>query len=182
MEERTLAETPWLSLREKVFHTRNGQEKKWSYVTRPNTGGGVCIIATTREAPRDVILVRQFRPALGQHVYEFPAGLLDDGETWEAAALRELQEETGYTGTIRTTGPLALSSPGLTDEGNVVIEVVITGQGEPAPEDEERIEVLRWPLAELFPRLQELACAGERIDAKLWCYALGRHAAQRDAT
>ncbi|MDP0500788.1 MAG: NUDIX hydrolase [Verrucomicrobiota bacterium JB022] len=181
MEERVLAETPWLSLRERTFHTRHGEPKSWSYVTRPNTGGGVCIIATTTDEPRLVILVRQFRPAIAKTVLEFPAGLLDADEAPEVAALRELQEETGYVGHVSSAGPLVMSSPGMTNEGNCVVEVQITGQTTAAPEDDENIEVLRWPLAELFPRLQAAVAAGEVVDAKLWCYALGRHLAAAEA-
>jgi ADP-ribose pyrophosphatase len=42
-----------------------------------------------------VPIVRQFRPCVGDFTWEFPAGTLDDGETVEAAARRELREETG---------------------------------------------------------------------------------------
>ncbi|HDQ45102.1 MAG TPA: NUDIX hydrolase [bacterium] len=43
-----------------------------------------------------VILVRQHRPAVGKTLIEIPAGLLDEGESPEEAALRECEEETGY--------------------------------------------------------------------------------------
>jgi 8-oxo-dGTP pyrophosphatase MutT (NUDIX family) len=42
------------------------------------------------------IVVRQHRPAIGKTLIEIPAGLLDDGESPEDAALRECEEETGY--------------------------------------------------------------------------------------
>jgi len=43
-----------------------------------------------------VHLVRQHRPAIGQTILEIPAGLIDQGETAEEAAIRECEEETGY--------------------------------------------------------------------------------------
>ena len=65
-------------------------------------------------ADRHVLLVRQFRPAIGVETLEFPGGLVDAGETPEQAVGRELLEETGFTadrmellGTLRTdTGRL----------------------------------------------------------------------------
>ena len=44
-----------------------------------------------------VVLVRQYRYPIGGFVYEFPAGLVEPGEDMEAAAIRELYEETGLT-------------------------------------------------------------------------------------
>jgi ADP-ribose pyrophosphatase len=43
-----------------------------------------------------LVLVRQYRHNLKAHVIEFPAGTISEGEEPEAAALRELEEETGY--------------------------------------------------------------------------------------
>lgn len=42
------------------------------------------------------ILVRQHRPAIGRTLLEIPAGLIEEGETAEEAAIRECEEETGY--------------------------------------------------------------------------------------
>lgn len=44
----------------------------------------------------DVVLVRQYRPAIKKTLLEIPAGLLDDGEDEKTAAIRECEEETGY--------------------------------------------------------------------------------------
>ena len=65
-------------------------------------------------ADRHVLLVRQFRPAIGADTLEFPGGLVDAGETPQQTAGRELLEETGFAadgsellGTLRTdTGRL----------------------------------------------------------------------------
>jgi len=52
------------------------------------------------------VLVKQFRPPISQVVVEIPAGLIDDGETVEQAAIRELKEETGYVGQLLETSPV----------------------------------------------------------------------------
>lgn len=58
-----------------------------------------CILALTPD--NKVILARQFRPGPGKVLDELPGGAIDPGETPEAAARRELLEETGYTGEIQ---------------------------------------------------------------------------------
>ncbi len=58
--------------------------------------GAVAIFAFTTEG--EVIVIRQYRHPAGAHMWELPAGLLDhDGEDPAEAAVRELEEETGYT-------------------------------------------------------------------------------------
>ncbi len=63
-----------------------------------------------------VLLIRQFRPAIGQMIYEIPAGRLEDEESAPACAARELQEETGYmAGELLPLGS-CWSTVGFTDE------------------------------------------------------------------
>ncbi|MEM0370121.1 MAG: NUDIX hydrolase [Pyrobaculum sp.] len=68
-----------------------GGEMAWGeYLVHP---GAVAILAVKDGR---VILVRQFRPALGLWTLEIPAGTLESGESPEEAAVREMVEETGY--------------------------------------------------------------------------------------
>lgn len=64
---------------------------------RINCPDSVEILALTTE--HKVILVRQFRPAIGAKILELPSGYVDRGETRRQAAQRELREETGYAST-----------------------------------------------------------------------------------
>lgn len=67
--------------------------------------GGACIAALTPE--NDIYLIRQFRYALGQELWELPAGKLEPGEPPEKAALRELAEECGLlAGRMEDLGPV----------------------------------------------------------------------------
>jgi ADP-ribose pyrophosphatase len=72
---------------------------------------GVDILAVTEGAgqPKHVILVAQYRPPLGKMSLEFPAGLVDAGETCEQAAIRELKEET-YESSIFSCSPCCILS------------------------------------------------------------------------
>ncbi|MBU6246989.1 MAG: NUDIX hydrolase [Xanthomonadaceae bacterium] len=86
----TLYRGRWLTLR---------QRGRWEYVERNNPGGAVIILAVT---PEDrVLFVEQYRVPILQRTIEMPAGLVGDlaeqeGEGALIAAVRELEEETGY--------------------------------------------------------------------------------------
>jgi len=68
---------------------------RWEYVERVRTDGVVAIVAVTGGG--ELLLVEQTRPAIGGRQIELPAGLVDPGEGFEAAARRELMEETGFS-------------------------------------------------------------------------------------
>jgi ADP-ribose pyrophosphatase len=96
----------------------------------------------------EVLLVRQFRPAIGQHLVEIPAGLLDQREEDAlSCAARELREETGFSHrTIEFLGGY-YSSAGFTDE---YVHLFLATVGEtPEGPPEEGIELVRRPFAEM---------------------------------
>lgn len=63
--------------------------------TRKNTPDGVIIYSVYGENRDRMVLVRQYRFSIDDYVYELPAGLVDEGETYAQAGARELKEETG---------------------------------------------------------------------------------------
>src|SRR5436305_2580309 len=75
---------------------------------------GAAVVAVDED--KQVLLVRQLRPAVNARVLELPAGLIDPGEAPIACARRELEEETGFA--ARSLEPLVAfyTSPGFTDE------------------------------------------------------------------
>ena len=64
-------------------------------VTHENHPDGVVIYTVYGEKRDKVVLIRQYRYPLDGYVYEFPAGLVEPGEDFNSAAVRELKEETG---------------------------------------------------------------------------------------
>jgi ADP-ribose pyrophosphatase len=95
----------------------------WEYFSRNRRRPAVRIVAVT--ADDKVILVEQYRPAVGCKVLELPAGLAGDvagaeHEPLLAAAQRELLEETGYQASRWTELASGYSSPGLADEAIVL--------------------------------------------------------------
>ena len=92
----------------------NGGEFPYSFVRiRP----GVCVLPVVGEGTdARVVLIRQYRFAVGAWQVELPAGAIDPGEEPARAAVRELEEETGHTARELTDlGPFH-PSPGSTDE------------------------------------------------------------------
>ncbi|MFC4637561.1 NUDIX domain-containing protein [Deinococcus hohokamensis] len=90
----------------------------------------------------EMLLVRQQRRAIGAPTVEAPAGLIDEGETPEQAARRELQEEAGLDGEM-TLLTRFYSSPGFCDEQLYVFEAQNLRESQlPRDEDEAGMEVL----------------------------------------
>lgn len=108
----------------------HGTARKWESIERA-APGAVLIIARLRPSDR-VLLIRQYRPPARRYVYEFPAGLTDEGETPAAAAARELREETGYSAKSLRVFPPAYTTPGMADEA---VNMVLADIDETAPEN-----------------------------------------------
>ena len=88
-------------------------------VTGENKADGVILYGVYGEQKDKVVLIRQYRYPLGGYVYEFPAGLVEEGEDMLSAAIREMYEETGLTFTPQEGGAYSrpfFTTVGMTDE------------------------------------------------------------------
>lgn len=88
--------------------------------THENHPDGVIIYALYGESRDRVVLVRQYRYPIDGYIYEFPAGLVEPGENFHEAAVRELHEETGLILSPLTVDPMfeepRFTTVGMTDE------------------------------------------------------------------
>ena len=98
--------------------------------TGQNKPDGVIIYSLYGEKRDRVVLIRQYRYPVDGYVYEFPAGLVDAGENYEQAAVREMHEETGVF-TPLETDPMyqepRFTTVGLTDESCATVYGYSTG-------------------------------------------------------
>ncbi len=151
----------------------------WEYTERKNASGVVAIVALTDAG--ELILVEQYRHALGQPVFELPAGLAGDhegmeSESFEDAARRELLEETGFSAEAIELLLETPSSSGLCSERVHIYRASgLTRTGPGGGDESEEIKVHLLPLAELVSRLRDHARAGALIDSKIFAalYLLG---------
>lgn len=95
-----------------------------------------------------VVLVRQYRHAVRQHVWELPAGRLDPGETPETGARRELEEEVGLRAGELEKLLAFYTTPGFCDEVIHVYRATRLVEVPARPEHDERIEMRRLELDE----------------------------------
>ena len=118
-------------------------------VTRENKPDGVILYGVYGEAKDRVVLIRQYRYPLGDYVYEFPAGLVEEGEEMAAAAIREMYEETGLVFTPVDAGSYSrpfFTTIGMTDESCGTVFGYCSG--EPTSVHEEASEEIQVILAD----------------------------------
>ena len=127
--------------------SRAKTENELKIKTRKNTPDGVIIYSLYGEKKDRVVLVRQYRYAIDSYIYEFPAGLVEPGEDYREAAIREMKEETGLTLTPLDVDP-AYEKPyfttiGMTDESCASVSGYASGQvSGDGLEDSEELEIV----------------------------------------
>lgn len=145
---------------------QNKEELKLS--TGENNPNGVIIYALYGEQQDRVVLIRQFRYSIGTYIYEFPAGLIDEGEDFHAAGIRELREETGLTFHPIDVDPIYsrpyFTTIGMTDESCAAVYGRADGEiSNKEQEETEEIEVVLADWKEVLRILREenvsLMCA-----------------------
>lgn len=157
------AETVWAG---KYLTVR--KEGAWEYVSRARDIRAAVIVAID---DGHVILVEQHRVPLGRRCLELPAGLVGDdaeGEDVEAAAIRELEEETGYRAARMVRLGDFFSSPGMASEGFTLLRAEeLTRIGEGGGVESESIVVHRVPLGAVAEFVEARRREGLAMDVKL---------------
>jgi len=122
--------------------------------------GASAVLPLTEEG--DVLLVRQFRYALGREILEVPAGLKEPGESPEECARRETEEETGFRPGSLTHLFDYYSSPGYCTECvSIYLAKDLTETSQHLDPDED-VTVIRMPLEEAVEKVR----SGEIVDGK----------------
>ena len=128
-------------------------------VSHENKPDGVILYGVYGQARDRVVLIRQYRYPLGDYVYEFPAGLVEEGEEMTAAGIREMYEETGLTFSPVEAGCYSrpfFTTVGMTDESCGMVFGYCSGQPTSIHQEAtEEIQVILADRAEAKRILQE---------------------------
>jgi 8-oxo-dGTP pyrophosphatase MutT (NUDIX family) len=167
IEKKTICEGKFLRFVLNRYIDSSGMMREWESFERVNSKGIVVIVPVTDK--KEVLPIKQFRPALNRYVVEFPAGLNDKGDTLEEAARRELLEETGYSAREMIylgDGPVSSGASG--EVLTVFLAKGLEFKGIVNRDEEEDIEVFKVPMAELSQKLSDLQAEGNLVDLKIF--------------
>jgi ADP-ribose pyrophosphatase len=160
-----------------TYETEEGKEKVYEMISRnPEVKSlddlqvekaDAVVMILHDESGEKLLLNREFRMALGNWVYNFPAGLIDPGEEPRECARRELKEETGLDLIeIKDILPLSYSAVGFSNETNLCILGTAGGTFQKSTSAAEEIEAAWYTKEELRQLLRT-----ERFAARTQSYS-----------
>ena len=140
----------------------DGSTGRLEMLRHPGAAAVVPFVDPPNDPDPRVLLIRQFRHAADDFIWEIPAGRLDRGEQPEACARRELREEAGVAAEHLERLTTIFTTPGFTDERIHLFLARGLTEGEHRREADEFIELhtLRWS------EVMRMARKGEIADGK----------------
>jgi ADP-ribose pyrophosphatase len=144
-----------------TFHFPNGAEHRVEIVRHAPS-----VVLVPMQDEEHVVLIRQYRASIGREIWELPAGGVNPGETEEAAAARECEEEIRLVPTSIERVRALYPSPGFCDEEMVFFRVSDLRPPPPGsphkPDEDEDIQVHVFTIADA----KALLARGEVVDLK----------------
>lgn len=135
----------------------NGREADWDFIGHH---GAAAFVAETED--EKIVMVRQYRNALERYTLEIPAGGINKGEDYKTAAIRELQEETGYqVDQVDKLIDIYTTVAFCNERIGIYCGKVIKKEKQHLDEDE-FIEIVEYPLDDLIAMIYR----GEIMDSK----------------
>ena len=161
------------------YVTAEGHPKTYEIISRnkdiqsleqlQNRQANAVVMILTDESGQRILVNREYRMAMAQWIYNFPAGLIDPGETPEESARRELREETGLTLTrIDDVLDNSYSAVGFANERNVCVFGAAAGEFHKSTSEVEEITP-GWYTREEMRQLLRTEPFAARTQA--YCYA-----------
>ncbi len=162
------------------YETENGAQKTYEIVSRSSELSGfddlhdnkteAVVMIVHDKTGEKLLLNREYRMAVGEWVYNFPAGLIDEGESISEAARRELYEETGLDLTaVSEVWKESYSAVGMSNEKSVVVLGTAEGDIRSSDSDMEEIFAGWYTKSEVQSLLKEHRFAARtQVYCALW--------------
>jgi ADP-ribose pyrophosphatase len=156
LSRKTVYQNPWITVYEDQVQLPNGQTTLYGVVTPPHPFVGIVPLVD----PETVVLVRQYRYIQDEVTWELPSGALEEGETPQQAAQRELREEVGYRANhFEQLGLMRSNKSVMDDQGFIFLATGLT-PSKAVPDETEEFQVV--PIA--FERALEMVARFEITD------------------
>jgi ADP-ribose pyrophosphatase len=150
----------------KLFHDKvrfpNGSTGELDIVRHPGASAILPFLSDPAGDDPQIMLIKQYRYAAGEFIYEIPAGLIDEGEDPRDCAIRELKEETGCSAVSVEFLFRFFTTPGFTDEAINVFMATGLERGDTAHESDEFLTIETMTLSHTLQLIQK----GEIKDGK----------------
>ena len=140
----------------------DGSTVELEMVRHPGAAAVVPLLSDPGGPDPQVLMLRQYRYAAGERLWEIPAGTLEPNEDPVTCAHRELLEEAGATAGRLEHLTTIYTTPGFTDERIHLFLATGLNTGEPRPEADEFIELRPEPISRVLSMIRD----GEVVDAK----------------
>jgi 8-oxo-dGTP pyrophosphatase MutT (NUDIX family) len=167
IESTYISKRPWMTARMDKVEMPDGRINPEYWVLEfPDW---VNVIALTKDG--DMVMVRQYRHALGITEYELCAGVMEEGETPMDAAKRELLEETGYAGGEWVEYMTICANPSNhTNMAHTFLATGVEKVGEQSLDDTEELTCHIFSKEEVYGMLQRGEIYQALMAAPLWKY------------
>jgi 8-oxo-dGTP pyrophosphatase MutT (NUDIX family) len=169
----TQCSSKWISLKQAVFTDKNNKDGLWDFVERNNDSKAVTIVCESDKG--NFLLIKQPRIPINAFEIAFPAGLIDEGESVGQAALRELKEETGYSGKVIKISPFTPKSAGITNEVTSIVfcQTIEEEKGKQELDGSEEIESFWIKPEDFFDFIRTLDESEVKVANDLFCFMAG---------
>jgi ADP-ribose pyrophosphatase len=151
-----------LNLDQDTVRFPDGSTGQLEMIRHPGASAVLPFLEDPMRPDPSVVLIRQFRHATDDFIYEVPAGRLDPGESPEECAARELVEETGYRASRFDRLTTIFTTPGFTDERIHLFLATGLTPGRHQREADEFLELHRFRWSEVLDLVQ----SGRVVDGK----------------